>query len=78
MWDSPTGWTKAFLNKRTQKVRVNGEESDWMDIITGVPQGSMLGPILFVVYINDLPEKVLSELLLYTDDAKIFREIKCP
>ena len=69
------GWTKAFLYKRTQKVNVNGEESDWMDIISGVPQGSVLGPVLFVVYINDLPEEVLSELLLYADDAKIFREI---
>ena len=72
------GWTKAFLNNRIQKVKVNGEEPDWMDIVSGVPQGSVLGPILFVVYINDLPEKVLSELLLYADHAKIFREIKCP
>ena len=64
--------------KGTQKVNINGEESDWMDIISGVPQGSVLGPVLFVVYINDLPEEVLSALLLYADDAKIFRDIKCP
>ena len=50
-----------------------------MDIISGVPQRSVLDPILFVIYINDLAEEVMSEILLYADDAKIFLdEIKSP
>ena len=61
----------------SKKIKVNGEESDWMDIISGVPEGSVFGPILFVIYINDLPEEVMSEVLLYADDAQILPEIKC-
>ena len=70
-------WTTAFLNNRWQKIKVNDAESEWMVMKSGVPQGSVLGPILFVIYINDLPVGLMSELLLYADDAKIFLEIRC-
>ena len=54
---------------------VNGEYSEWMGVTCGIPQGSVLGPLLFIVYINDLPEEVESEIFLFADDTKIFRTI---
>ena len=69
------GWVKAFLTDRTQIVRVNGEESVSAHVTSGIPQGSVLGPILFIVYINDLLEGVNSDGLLFADDAKIFKTI---
>ena len=55
-------WIVAFLGDRAQKVVVGGEESDTVPVTLGVPQGSVLGPILFLVYINDLPDKVTSQV----------------
>ena len=54
---------------------VQGEESSWKEVTSGIPQGSVLGPLLFVVFINDLPECVTSEAYLFAVDTKIFREI---
>ena len=54
---------------------VQGEESSWKEVTSGIPQGSVLGPLLFIVFINDLPECVTSEAYLFADDTKIFREI---
>lgn len=69
------GWIKDFLAERKQRVIVNGEKSEWSDVISGIPQGSVLGPVLFVIYINDMPEVVHSTIKLFADDAKIFKHV---
>ena len=53
-------WIRDFLSGRRQRVIVNGKLSSWEDILSGIPQGSVLGPILFVIFINDLPDVVTS------------------
>ena len=69
-------WIRGFLCGRTQIVKVNGVESATSPVLSGIPQGSVLGPLLFVVYINDLLEGIQSEGLLFADDTKIFNQIK--
>ena len=71
-------WVTAFLRNRRQRVVVNGEKSAWTNVISGIPQGTVLGPILFVLYINDLPENVKSDLFMFADDTKVSRVIKGP
>ena len=71
------GWVSSFLSNRTQSVHLNGEKSTIAPVTSGIPQGSVLGPILFVLYINDMPEVVdnLTFIFLFADDTKIFRRI---
>ena len=69
------GWIEAFLTGRMQKVTVNGHSSEWTRVISGVPQGSVIAALLFVIYINDLPDSIKSHLYLFADDCKFFRQI---
>ncbi|MEW8544372.1 MAG: reverse transcriptase domain-containing protein, partial [Candidatus Thiodiazotropha sp.] len=65
-------WIKDFLSNRQQRVVIKGSTSDWTDITSGIPQGSVLGPILFLIYINDLPGAINGLMKIFADDAKIY------
>ncbi len=65
------GWISSFLTDRV-KVAFQGYLSQWTPVTSEIPQGTVLGPLLFVIYLNDLPKVVSSELFLFMDDTKIF------
>ena len=66
---------KDFLKSRKQRVVLNGQHSSWRDVNAGVPQGSILGPLLFLVYINDLSNGLKSNPKLFADDTSLFSVI---
>ena len=76
MGNSLINWIEQWLTDRRQRVVVDGEVSSWKSVLSGVPQGSVLGPILFLVYINDLEEGVTGKILKFADDTKLFRKVK--
>ena len=65
-----------FLTNRQQRVVLNGKESSWEPISSGVPQGSVLGPLLFLVYINDLTDNISSSMRLFADDSSLFLRVR--
>jgi hypothetical protein len=69
-------WIEAFLSDRTQKVSYNGTHSSPIDVTSGVPQGSVLGPLLFLLFINDIADNIESPMRLFADDSVIYREIR--
>jgi ribonuclease P/MRP protein subunit RPP40 len=72
-------WIAAFLNNRRQRVKINGFSSFWTRVFSGVPQGSILSPLLFIIFINDIVECYSScNIFLYADDSKIFKHILTP
>ncbi len=70
-------WISAFLKQRDQCVVVDGVHSDWVHVDSGVPQGTVLGPLLFLLHINDLPSRVTSRVRLFADDCLVYRPIHC-
>jgi len=65
-----------WLSNRKQRVCIKGRWSSWISVWSGVPQGSVLGPLLFLIFINDLDEDISSNILKFADDTKIFREVR--
>ena len=65
-----------YLQNRKQRVVINGVQSDWEPIFSGVPQGSVLGPLLFLIYINDLTANITSNMKLFADDSSLFSRVR--
>ena len=77
MGNSVVNWIEQWLTDRRQRVVVDGEVSSWKSVLSGVPQGSVLGSILFLVYINDLEEGVTGKIFKFAaDDTKLFTKTK--
>ena len=72
------GWVESYLSQRSQRVVLDGKHSDWTPVQSGVPEGSILGPLLFTCYVADLPSHIKTSSLSYADDVKIFHRIKSP
>ena len=65
-----------YLSDRFQRVLLNGQASSWRSVLAGVPQGSIMGPLLFLIYINDLPNELKSNAKLFADDTSLFTIVK--
>ena len=74
--DGELRWFKNYLSGRKQRVTVKGAVSSWRPVSRGVPQGSVLGPLLFCVFVNDLPENVGTSVSLYADDTTLYHSCK--
>ena len=70
-------WTKTWLIQRIQRVVLDGEVSDQASVLSGVPQGTVLGPLMFLLYINDISKHINSPLRLFADDCLLYRVISC-
>ena len=69
-------WIESFLKNRKQRVVSNKTESSWKPVVSGVPQGSVLGPVLFLIYINDLPDHIKSSCKIFADDTKVYSKVE--
>ena len=67
-------WIKDFLHGREQRVVINNNYSDWTNVVSGIPQGSVLGPTLFTIFINDIPVDINSSIKIFADDTKLYND----
>ena len=68
-------WIENFLTGRKMRVGINNSYSRWTDILSGVPQGSVLGPLLFILYVNDLPSWITNSMRMFADDTKVWSRV---
>ena len=73
--DGIIDWIEQWLTDRRQRVLVDGEVSNWKSVLSGAPQGSVLGSLLFLIYINDLDNNITSNVLKFVGDTKVFRKV---
>jgi hypothetical protein len=71
-------WLESFITGRTQRVCLNGTLSTSEYVLSGVPQGSVLGPLLFLIYVNDIPDNISCNILMFADDVKIWNPLNSP
>ena len=69
-------WLRCFLTTRYQRVVLWGHHLSWTSVLSGVPQGTVLGPILFLIYINDISRNIMSNTKLFADDMKLYRILR--
>ena len=68
-------WIKSWLKQRRQRVVLHDKASEWEAVLSGVPHGSVLGPVLFIIYIDDIDNEISSMLLKFADDTKLIKEV---
>ena len=71
-------WITSWLSGRSQKVVLDGQASEPVPVLSGVPEGSVLGPVLFLIFINNLPDNIRSSVRLFADDCVLYRNINSP
>ena len=71
-------WISSWLSERSQKVVLDGRASDPVPVLSGVPQGSVLGPVLFLIFMNNLHDNIRSSVSLFADECVLYRNINFP
>ena len=71
-------WIRSFLTQRKQRVMINGDFSEWVNVDSSVPQGTVTGPLMFLMFINDLPGNISSNVRLFADDCILYRTVSRP
>ena len=69
-------WIEKWLTVHKQRILLDGELSNYVPVSSGVPQGTVLGPLMFLIYINNITENISSQLRLFADDCLLYRAIK--
>ena len=69
-------WIEDFLSEKKQRVVLNGKYSSWENVTSGVPQGSVLGPVVFIIYVNDIPDSLNSFCKIFADDTKLYTAVE--